>query len=439
MTSRTEVDTILCGSAVLTMAEPSAVVSDGAVAISAGKIVGVGPRAEILDAFCSQKIIDDPTAIILPGLVNTHAHAAMTLFRGSADDRDLGQFLNTVWDLEKKYVSPDAVKIGALVGLGEMALSGVTACADMYWHPDSTVAAATDIGIRIATGAIYIDFEGVDEHVNWESRIAAGIEFIQRHQHNAMVTPLLCPHAVYSASMDQLAELGELAKRLDVGIHIHAAEAAHEVNLVKDKTGLSPVRALQATGILDAKSWLAHAVHVDEEEIELLAATGTGVAHCPLSNMKLASGIAPVTQYLKAGVKLGLGTDGPSSSNDLNLWAAMRVAGLLQKVSLSDPEAFTAQEIVKTATIGGARVLSIDETTGSLEVGKGADVIMVTCDNLHGSCVYDPYSHLVYAARPGDVTHVYVNGDAVVENGVLVNVDTQEILKEFRSTLACCV
>jgi 5-methylthioadenosine/S-adenosylhomocysteine deaminase len=435
---RLQADYIIGGNVLLTMNDTGDAIESGAVAIKDGIIVAVDSEDALLAQYLPDEILRDSTAIIMPGLVNTHAHAAMTLFRGSADDLELGGFLETVWDLEKRYISSEAVKVAASAGFAEMALGGITACADMYWYPESSAAAAVDIGMRLATGTTYIDFAGVDNLSSWDDRIAAGIEFIQAYQGSELITPLLCPHAVYSATMAQLTQLSELATQHDVGVHIHAAEAKHEVDLVREKTGLSPVGALDAAGLLSEKNWLAHAVHVSDPEIALLAERKVGVAHCPVSNMKLASGVAPVAKYLQAGVKLGIGTDGPSSSNDLNLWFAMRTAGLLQKLHTGDPTSFPARDIVHAATRGGAQVLSLADRTGSLEVGKAADLIMVSCDDFHGSAIYDPYSHLVYAARPTDVSDVFVNGERIVKDRQLAKVDAKALMQTFKETLSAC-
>lgn len=409
-------DTLLTNGTVLTIDGMFRVVDDGCVAIRDGMIVHVGAMPTDIAA---DTIVDAQGGLILPGLINTHCHAAMSLFRGLADDVDLGRFLNTVWAAERAYITHETAFLGAKLGAAEMALGGVTHFLDMYWHADATIAAAGEIGLGLTAGTAMIGVAGPQDG-GWDDTLAAARDFATRHTANPMVDVMLMPHGCYTLDAKKLRDVRALSAELSLAVHIHASEAAWELDLVKEEYGLTPVRALADAGMLDGPLLLAHAVHLDDEEIAMLAKAGSAVSHCPASNAKLASGMAPVRALLDAGVTLSLGTDGPSTGNDLDMFKAMRLTAFLHALRTGSPDSLPARDIVALATIGGARALGLSERQGSLEVGKQADVTVVRVDAPHMVPVYDPYSALVYSAGREDVAHVFARGRPVVRDGKLV-------------------
>jgi 5-methylthioadenosine/S-adenosylhomocysteine deaminase len=428
---RLDCDLIICGSHVVTMNNEEQVLEDAAVVVKQGKIVEIGTKNTIINKYKPKELLDVAESIVMPGLINTHTHVAMTLFRGLADDTDLGSFLDKVWAAETNYITPESVAVGANLGFAEMLLAGVTCCADMYWFPESTAQCAKQIGIRLFAGEVFVDFLGADHISQWDTRIERAENFIATYKNDDLVTPILCPHATYTVSEEHLAALAALAKKHDVAVHIHASEAEFEMDTVKKITGKTPIQVLESAGLLNEKTWIAHGVHVSKEDRDTLIMRNTKVAHCPASNMKLASGTAPVCDYLNESITVSLGTDGPSSSNDLNPWMAMRLASLLQKNSNNDALALPAKEVVKMATRYGANTLSVSDKIGQLAPGMLADIIVVQCNKPHAQPIYDVYSHLVYSARPDDVHSVVVNGKVVVNNRRLVNLNLHEVSKKM--------
>ena len=313
MTFPATCDRLVTNGQVLTMDGDFTAFPAGAVAITGTRIVAVGPMAEAAQVRAAE-VVDARGGIVLPGFVNTHCHAAMVLFRGLADDRPLDAFLKTVWAAEAAHVTPETVRAGATVGLAEMALGGVTHVVDMYFHPDATVAAARDIGIGLTTGPVFIGFDGIDR-LPWPDRLRFAEAFVARHRGTEGVELMLMPHSAYTLDAEKLAEVAKLSDRLGLALHIHAAEAPSEMALVAAQHGTTPVRALDRAGMIRPGTLLAHAVHLDDAEIALLAERGVAMAHCPLSNAKLASGTARMTALRRAGVATSLGTDGASSGN----------------------------------------------------------------------------------------------------------------------------
>ena len=411
-----KVDTLLTNGTVLTMDDGFRVVEGGCVAITDGVISHIGPLPGGVTAGAT---VDAGGGLILPGFVNTHCHAAMSLFRGLADNVDLGQFLNTVWAAERAHVTPDTAYLGAKLSAVEMALGGVTHFLDMYWHVDATVAAAGDVGLGLSAGPAMIGVPG-PEGGDWGDRLDVVRDFAGRHAANPMVDVLLVPHGCYTLDAEKLRDVRALSAELSLPVHIHASEAPWELDLVAKTYGQRPVRALAEAGLLDGPLLLAHAVHLDDDEIAMLAEAGSAVAHCPASNAKLASGMAPVKALMDAGVTLSLGTDGPSTGNDLDMFKAMRLTAYLHALRTGAPDTLSARDIVAMATIGGARALGLSQRQGSLEVGKQADVVVLRADAPHMVPVYDPYSALVYSAGREDVAHVFARGRAVVRDGGLV-------------------
>ncbi len=400
-------DTLITNGHVLTMDADFIDFPNGAVAIKDGKISAVGD----LTGHEAAQVIDAKGGLIIPGLINTHCHAAMTLFRGLADDRPLDQFLQTVWAAEAKHITPDTVHIGATLGAAEMALGGVTHFVDMYWHFESTIAAAADIGIGLTTGPVFIAFDGLDGQP-WDTRVANAEAAIAK-PHNAAHL-MLMPHSCYTMDAEKLRTVADMAATHSLPIHIHAAEAPSEMAQVHDIYGKRPVAVMEEAGILAHPTLIAHAVHLDDAEITTLAQRGATVAHNPLSNAKLASGTMRAHDMAQAGIPLSLGTDGPSSGNDLDMWQAMRHASFMNTNATGNAASLPARAIFAMATCGGARAIGLHDSKGSLEVGKDADITVVDMSGLHMFPSFDPYSTLVYTAGRSDVAHVFARGVQVV-------------------------
>ena len=420
---------LIKGVTVIPVTGPADVIRDGAVAVDGGEIVYVGPSAQIPGGFEADKVIGGPEMVALPGLINAHTHAAMTLFRSYADDLPLMKWLQeAIWPLEAKLKAED-VYWGTLLACSEMLLGGTTAFADMYFFMDQVAEAVAQSGIRaslsrgligVARGAGKALKESREFVLNWHGKA------------NRRITCMLGPHAPYTCPPDYLKKVIELAEELGVGVHIHLAETRQEIEDIQKQYGCSPVALVAKTGLLDLPVLAAHCVHLSPEDIAILAEKGTAVVHNPESNMKLASGIAPVTKLLKAGVTVGLGTDGAASNNNLDMLEEMRSAALLQKVANEDPEALPAYTTLEMATIGGARALGLGDKIGTLEAGKRADIILLNLRKPHLYPPHDVVAHVVYAARAGDVDTVIVDGEVVVEAGRLLTVDLDAVLDSAR-------
>ncbi|MGQ9457423.1 MAG: amidohydrolase family protein [Anaerolineae bacterium] len=428
-----QADLLVVGGTILTLDDRWTELDDGALAVADGAIVALGPRQEVQGRFLAREVLDASGRLVMPGLVNAHTHAPMTIFRGLADDLPLDTWLKEyIWPAEAQHVNPDMVYWGTLLAAAEMIQSGTVAFADMYFYEDDIGRAAHDAGIRCVLGEALVDFPSPNTKTPDEG-LAYVRESFARWAGDPWVTVGLQPHSTYACSPDLLVRAKELADEFGAIYLIHAAETAQEVEDVRRRYGRSPVRHLEALGILDRRAVLAHGVHLTEEEIALVAERGASVAHCPESNMKLASGVAPVPALRRAGVNVALGTDGAASNNDLNLWGEMATAAKLHKVWSGDPTVASAREVVWMATRGGARALGLEDRLGSLEVGKRADFLCLDLDAPHMVPLYDAYSHLVYAARPSDVRTVVIEGRVVYDNGAWKTIDLPRVYAHVRA------
>lgn len=403
------------------------VLRDGAVAVRDGRIVAVGPAADIgRDAVT---LVEAGGAILMPGFVNTHCHAGDSLFRGLIEDLPLEPWLQLVWRAEGAMLTPQTVRLGATLGFGELLLAGVTTVLDMFWHPFEAVEAARAVGIRISTGGMFFDGPGVDG-LDGAGRLAQAERFIDAFAQADDVMVGCHPHGAYTVGPETLRQAGALADRHGVTFSIHAAETRAEQAVVQERHGRSVVRHLEALGLLGPRTVLAHCVHLDDEEIAILARTGTAVAHNPVSNLKLASGIARVPDMLSAGVRVTLGTDGAISGNDLDPWLALRLAAMLHRGATEDATAVTMAQAFRMATLDGAAALGAADRIGSLEVGKWADMVVVDRRRVHAVPLFDALTHLVFSAGRGDVRDVFVGGRRVVRDGALVGIDVPGLLAE---------
>ncbi|MBM3785080.1 MAG: amidohydrolase family protein [Acidobacteria bacterium] len=409
------VDLIVSGREVVTMDAQYRVVANGAVAVRADRIVAVGARADIDRRFTAKRRIDRPNALITPGLINTHTHAPMSLLRGIADDLRLQEWLEKyIFPAEAKNVTADFCRAGTDLAVLEMLLGGTTTYTDMYYFEEVIADATAKAGMRGVLGQTIIQFPVPDAKTP-ELALQRTEAFLKRFAGNPLITAAPAPHAIYTNADGTLQAARALANKYGAPLLIHVSETKREFDESRAKRGMTPVAALARLGVFDGRTVAAHGVWLDEDDVATLAAKRVGVAHCPSSNMKLASGIAPLGKLMKAGVAVGLGPDGPAgSNNDFNLFEEIDLAGKLQKIAAMDPEVLPARDAFAMATIGGARVLGMASDIGSLEAGKKADLITVSLDSPHAYPMFNVYSQLVNALKAADVTDVVINGRTVV-------------------------
>ena len=397
------------------------VVPDGAIVLDGPRIAQVGDAATVLAANPDAEVVHLPGHAVLPGLVNAHTHLAMTMFRGIADDRHLADFLDTVVPLESALLDAERVRLATRAALVESHLAGVTTTLDMYFFCDAVLDAADEVGARVLTGPVVLDAGGPDAPPgSWGLRMERAREWLADHPPGPDWLPVVGPHSTYTVGRDHLVEAGALAEEHGALFHIHAAETAAEVDVVARATGHRPVELLGGLGLLGPHTVLAHAVHVDAGEVRSVAESGAAVVHCPASNLKLASGVAPARTLRRAGVRVALGTDGPASSNDLDVLGAVRLAALAHKaVAPEGPDATSlpAAEVLAMATRDGAHALGLGGRLGVLRAGAVADLVAIDLHRPHTQPVHDVCSAVVYAAGRGDVTDVWSRGRRVVRAG----------------------
>ncbi len=418
---------------VVTMDPARRLIEDGAVAIRGDRIAAVGPRADVERRFRASSRIDLPQGLIAPGLVNTHTHVPMSLFRGIADDLRLQEWLEKyIFPAEAKNLSPEFVRWGTRLACLEMALSGTTTFADMYYFEDVIAEATKQAGLRGVLGETILDFPAPDAKTP-EDALAFTERFIRRFKDDPLIVPAPAPHALFTNKDETLKAARALANRYGVPLLTHLSETKQERDETVTKRGMSPVRVLDSLEVFNGRTICAHSVWVDDADLGILKKRGVGIAHCPSSNMKLASGVAPVVKMLSMGIAVGLGTDGPAgSNNDFNLFEEMDLASKLQKVISGDPRALPARQAFEMATITGARVLGLEKEIGSLEAGKRADLIALRLDRPHAVPLYDVYSQLVYALKGSDVEHVMVNGRMIVRARRMLTLDEARVLAKAR-------
>ena len=375
--------------------------------------------------------------VVMPGLVNGHSHAAMTLLRGVADDLALMDWLNNyIFPAEVQFVDADFVRIGTELACWEMIRGGTTSFVDMYYFPDTIAEVVDRCGMRALISATVIDQRSPDAE-NASDSISKGIGFIERWKgRNSRITPIFGPHANYTLNAEQLKATRAAATEHGVGISIHVSESPFELQYSKDTFGMTSIELYESIGFFDGQTIAAHVVWPTEAEIPILAERQVGVIHNPTSNMKIASGISPVAEMLAAGVRVGLGTDGAASNNDLDMWEEMRLAALLQKVDRMDPQVLSAATVLKMATSGGALAVGLGDSVGSIEVGKRADVIQVAFDDVHHVPTYDVISHLVYVTDEQDVASVVVDGKVLMREREMLTIDTQRVAAEANALAA---
>jgi 5-methylthioadenosine/S-adenosylhomocysteine deaminase len=429
---KTTVDLIIRGGTIVTMDGSHRVIEQGAVAAKNGRIVEVGKNAEIDRKYAAREVVNAAGKVVIPGLINGHTHVPMTLFRGIADDLDLQEWLTKyIFPAEAKNVTEDFVRVGARLGLAEMIRSGTTTYCDMYYFEDAIADETFKAGMRGVLGETVIDFP-VADNKTYNEGLAYTERFINKWKGNALIVPAIAPHAPYTVSEDHLKAARALSDKLGAPIVIHISETKREVDDSVKAKGASPVDYLNRIGFLSDRVIAAHMVWPSDEELGLLKRLGVGIVHNPQSNMKLASGTAPVPQMLKENLPVGLGTDGAASNNDLNLWEEMDTAAKLHKLISNDPKVVSAEEAFDMATIRGARALHLDKEIGSIEKGKRADLVIVDLDDLNQTPWYNIYSDLVYATKADDVRTVIIEGRVVMRDRRLLTLNEETIKADAR-------
>ena len=423
-----QVDQIIHARWVIPVEPAAEVLTAHSVLIREGRIAAVLPTPVATRDFTAPRIVDLPRHALLPGFVNAHTHAAMSLFRGLADDLPLKTWLEDhIWPAEARWADREFVRDGTRLAVAEMLLGGTTCFNDMYFFPDEVAAAAIEAGIRATVGMIVIGFPSAWARDTREY-FANGQAVHDRYRDHPLIRTAFAPHAPYTVDDDALRQVAVRAEELDVPIHIHLHETAHEVAEAVAATGLRPIARLERLGLLSNRLLAVHMTALDAAEQRLLANAGVSVVHCPESNLKLASGFCPLAALDAAGVNCAIGTDGAASNNDLDMLGEMRTGALLAKAVAGDPCAVPAHVALRMATLNGARALGLEQEIGSLTAGKRADVIAFDLGGLRAQPVYDPVSQIVYAGHRDQVTDVWVAGRRVVEERRLLSVDEQDLI-----------
>jgi len=423
------VDLVITGGTVVTMDAQKRVIENGAVAVRGGEIVRIGTTAE-MRGLRARRTINATGKVVIPGLINTHTHVPMTLFRGIADDLDLNEWLTKyIFPAEAKNVDEAFVRAGTRLGLAEMIRGGTTTYCDMYYFEAAIADETKKAGVRGVLGETIIQFPVADNKTP-EEGIRYTERFVSKWKNDPLIVPAFAPHAPYTLTTDHLKAIKASADRLNAAVVIHVAETKKERDDILAQKGATPVKYLENIGFLNDRVIAAHTVFVTDDEIDILKRRGVGAAHNPQSNMKLASGVAPVPQMLAKDLAVGLGTDGAASNNDLDMWEEIDTAAKLHKLTTGDPKVLPAEQAFAMATIGGARALHIDRITGSLEAGKRADIVIVDFDNLNQTPFYNVYSHLVYATKAADVRTVVINGRIVMLDRRLLTLNEPAIKRD---------
>jgi 5-methylthioadenosine/S-adenosylhomocysteine deaminase len=423
------VDSIWSARFVVTMDAQHRVIENGAIAVAGDHIVAVGTRAQIDKDYQPKQRVDASDAILAPGLINTHTHAAMSLFRGIADDMKLQDWLEKfIFPAEARNVDREFVRWGTRLAAIEMALGGTTTYTDMYYFEETVAEATKEVGLRGVLGQTVIGFPAPDYKTPAET-LAGTEKFLKSFANDPLIVPAVAPHSIYTVPDDVLKSCRALANRYGKPLVIHLSETKHENEESLAKRGKTPTAALESLGVLSGSTVAAHGVWLDDADMKILKARNTGLAHCPSSNMKLASGVAPVVKILSLGIAMGLGTDGVAgSNNDHDMMEEIDLAAKLQKVSTFDPQALPAEQAFAMATITGARALHMESMIGSIEKGKRADVIMIRLDKPHAVPIYNVYSQLAYALKASDVADVMVNGRVIVRDKKILTIDAAPVM-----------
>lgn len=423
------VDIMIKGGTILTMDENRRVIENGIVLIAGDSIIEVTSADQIPEDIQAKKTISGEGNVILPGLINSHSHLAMTLFRGFVEDLVLQSWLEKVWKYELSALDADAVKAGSRLAMAEMIKGGITCAHDMYWHFDQTIQLAEEVGFRLLSGPP-ITRLGEPDFDQMFQKARDTLDWIKDLDY---VYPVLQTHSTYTTTSEMMDIVYEFKQEYQVSFTTHASENQAEVESVRELYQQTPIKVLHSHQLLDKATILAHCVVVDQEDIELLLTTGTNVVHCPESNLKLGSGIAPISEMIERGINVCIGTDGPASNNDLDILSELRTAALLQKGINQNPVLLSSDQALAFATVNGAKAYQLDHIIGCLEPGKKADLVLIDYDKLHLTPNHDPAANLIYSAGKSDVNTVIIDGKIQLEMGQLTVLDQDEIMAEVRS------
>jgi len=426
----TKVDCILHPTWIASVDDNNTVLTDHSLVIYEGRIHDILPKQDTLKNYASDVEIILKNQLLIPGLINNHTHAPMSLMRGLADDLPLMDWLNKhIWPTEQKHVSAEFVYDGSLLACAEMIRSGTTCFNDMYFFPEETARAVEQAGMRAKLGLILIDFpsawaKDVDEY------LSKGIELHDKLHNNSLISTAFAPHAPYTVSDEPLKRISSYAEELDIPIHIHLHETADEIKQAIASSNKRPIERLHDLGLLSPRLLAVHMTQLNDDEIKLIAETGTHVIHCPESNLKLASGFCSIDKLQQANVNVSLGTDSAASNNDLDMIAEMHTAALLAKAVAQNASALPAESILRMATMNAAKALGLDSEIGSLEIGKSADITAIDLSGIENQPVYNPISQLVYSAGRENVSNVWVAGNHLLKNRELTTMDEKAILEK---------
>ncbi|NQU38260.1 MAG: TRZ/ATZ family hydrolase [Actinobacteria bacterium] len=427
------VDTVISARWIVPVVPDGVVLTEHSIVVDRGEIVAVLPASDVAGRFVTEEFVELGEHVLIPGLVNAHTHAAMTLLRGFADDLPLVTWLNDhIWPTEGQWVDEAFVGDGTRLAVAEMLSGGVTCFNDMYFFPEVAAEVARDLGMRMVVGLICID--GANNYSSGAADgITKGLALHDRLPAGGLVTAAFAPHAPYSVSDEPLRTIAVLSEKLSIPVHIHLNETVAESPESVGRYGLTPMRRLAALGLVNERLVAAHMVHLSDDDVELAAQASAHVVHCPESNLKLGNGFCDVDRLLRNGINVGLGTDGPASNNDLDVLAELRVAALIAKGLSRDAAVLPARQALRLATLGGARALGLGERIGSVEVGKRADLTAIRLDALANHPIYDPISQVVYTATRQQVSDVWVDGARRVRGGELVGFDQRELHRSAQS------
>ena len=441
----TPVDQIIHARWIAPVEPANTVLHHHAVVIHNGKILALLPSEHAGQQFTSANVARLEHHLLIPGLINSHTHAAMTLMRGFADDLPLERWLQQyIWPTEAQFVAPSYVADGSQLAITEMIRGGTTCFNDMYFFPHATAEAVEAAGIRATIGMLVMDFPSKYAR-DADDYLQQGIAFANHYENHPLISVITAPHAPYSVSIPMLTQIKQYALTTNKRVHMHLHETRAEVQSFRDQFGCSPIERMDQIGLLDASLIAVHMVHPEQSEIDLLAKRGCHVAHCPESNLKLGNGFCPVTKLIEAGINVAIGTDGAASNNDLDMLGEMRTCAMISKGATRDPQALPAHYVLQMATLNGARALGLDTQIGSLVPGKCADMVAVNLDEPETTPVFDPVSQLVYSCSRHQVVHSWVNGRQIMADRKILTLDEREIaqrssrwqseLAEFRTTL----
>lgn len=429
MMHMSQIDLLLHAHWIVTVDTDNRVLEDHCLAIDAGQIIDILPSTEAVTRYQAKQTEHFDKHVLMPGLVNGHTHAAMSLMRGIADDLPLMEWLEQyIWPIEAKWVNSDFVRDGTRLAMAEMIRGGTTSFNDMYFFPDEVARVAIETGMRASIGLIVVDFPTVWAN-DADEYISKGLQVHEQVRDNALITTTFAPHAPYTVSDAPLKKINQLAEQLDIPIHMHVHETADEVNMAIKNNGQRPLDRLHELGLLSPRLLAVHMTQLNDEDIKKVVSSGTHILHCPESNLKLANGFCQVPKLLDAGVNICLGTDGAASNNDMDMIGEMRTAAMLAKGISGNPCSVDAFTAVRMATINGARALGIDEVTGSLEIGKAADVIAIDMDRIETQPLFEPVSQIVYATSRHQVTDVWVAGRQLLRDRKLTGMDELALME----------